>query len=58
MLLSRKREGWGVAAAATANSKLDCLALLKDKNEGRSYLVDTGSAYSILPFSSTAQPKN
>ena len=41
--------------AATANGTPGCLALLQDNSEGRSYLVDTGSAYSILPFSSTAQ---
>ena len=45
-----------MAAAATADGKPGSLALLKDKSEGRSYLVDTGSAYSILSFSSTAQP--
>ena len=44
-----------MAAAATADSIPGRLALLPDSTEGRSYLVDTGSAYSILPFSSTAQ---
>ena len=45
-----------MAAAATADSKPGRLALLKDRSECRSYLVDTGLAYSILPFCSTAQP--
>ena len=45
-----------MAAAATDNGKPGHLALLVLKSEGRSYLVDTGSAYSILPFTSTAQP--
>ena len=43
-----------MAAAATADGIPGRLALLRDSGEGRSYLVDTGSAYSILPFSSTA----
>ena len=44
-----------MAAAATANGIPGRLELLRDNGEGRSYLVDTGSTYSILPFSSTAQ---
>ena len=43
-----------MAAAATTDGIPGRLALLRDSGEGRSYLVDTGSAYSILPFSSTA----
>ena len=50
LLLVRKRVGPGVANGIPGH-----LELLKDKSEGRSYLVDTGSAYSILPFSSTVQ---
>ena len=60
MLLGGKRVAWGVAAAATTDGIPGIpgrLALLRDNGEGRSYLVDTGSAYFILPFSSTAQPK-
>ena len=56
MLLVRKQAGRGVVGAATPDGKPGCLAFLKDKSEGRSYLVDSGLAYSILPFSSTAQP--
>ena len=44
-----------MAAAATADGIPGRLALLWDSAEGWSYFVDTGSAYSILPFSSTAQ---
>ena len=54
LLLWVKRVGRGMAAAATADGLPGCLALLRDSSEGRGYLVDTGSAYSILPFSSTA----
>ena len=43
-----------MAATATADGKPGRLALLRDSGEGRSYLVDTGSAYSILPLFSTA----
>ena len=53
--MAGKQVGRGVAAAATADGIPGRLALLRDSGEGRSYLVDTGSAYSILPFSSTAQ---
>ena len=35
-----------MAAAATADGLPGRLALLRDRGEGRSYLVDTGSAYS------------
>ena len=45
-----------MAAAATTDGIPDRLALLRDNGEGCSYLVDTGSAYSILPFTSSAQP--
>ena len=55
LLLGGKRVGRGVAVPATAHGTPGRLALLGDNAEGRSYLVDTGSAYSILPFSSTAQ---
>ena len=56
MLPVGKQVGQDVAAAAADDSKPGCLALLIDKSECRSYLVDTGSAYSILPFTSSAQP--
>ena len=55
LLLGGKPVGRGVAVAATPDGKPGGLALLWDSGEGRSCLVDTGSAYSILPFSSTAQ---
>ena len=45
-----------MAVAATTDGIPECLALLRDNSEGRNYLVDTGSAYSILPFTSSAQP--
>ena len=57
MLVAGKQVGWGVAVAATADGIPGCLALLRDNSEGQNYLVDTGSAYSILPFTSSAQPK-
>ena len=44
-----------MAAAATTDGTPGHLALLRDSSEGRSYSVNTGSVYSILPFSSTAQ---
>ena len=54
--LGRKQVGRSMAVAATADGKFGCLALLKGRSEGKSYLVDTGLPYSILPFSSAAQP--
>lgn len=43
-------------AAATTDSKPGRLLLLVDEQKGRRFLVDTGSAYTILPFTSSSTP--
>ena len=53
--MAGKQVGRGVAAAATADGIPGRLAFLRDNGEGWSYLVDTGSAYSILPLTSSTQ---
>ena len=52
-----KRVGPAVAAAAAApKGTLGCLLYLVDVDNSKRYLVDSGSAFSILPHKSSAEP--
>ena len=50
--LAGKLESWGVIGAIHPGK----LVHVKDNISGASFLVDTGSSYSILPYSSSLQP--
>ena len=52
MHLAEKLESWGVIGAIHPGK----LVHVKDDISGASFLVDTGSSYSILPYSSSLQP--
>ena len=52
MLLAGKLVRWGVIGAIHPGN----LVHVKDDISGASFLVDTGSSYSILPFSSPLPP--
>ena len=52
LLLAGKLIGWGVIGAIHPGK----LVHVVDNNSGHSFLVDTGSSYSILPHSSTLPP--
>ena len=52
MLLAGKLAGWGVVGAVHPGG----LVQVVDNNTGASFLVDTGSTFSIIPFSSTSPP--
>lgn len=51
-----KLEGRGAVAAAAPSGHQGWLALLEDQASAYKFLVDTGSVYSILPYSSTEVP--
>ena len=52
-----KQVGPAVAAAAAApKGTLSCLLYLVDADNSKRYLVDSGSAFSILPHKSSAEP--
>ena len=44
------------AAAATPKGTLGCLLYLVDMDNSKRYLVDSGSAFSILPHKSSGEP--
>jgi len=52
MLLAGKLAGWGVVGAVHPGG----LVQVVDNNSGASFLVDTGSTFSIMPFSSNSPP--
>ena len=51
-----KRVGPAAAAAAAPMGNPSCLLYLVDVASSKRYLVDSGSAYSILPLQSSAEP--
>ena len=56
MYLDGKLAGQGLAAAALPDGRPGCLLTLLDQMTKQTFLVDTGSAYSILPHSSSEKP--
>ena len=52
LLMAGKLDSWGVVGAINPGN----LVHIVDKNSGTSFLVDTGSSFSIIPFKSSAQP--
>ena len=56
MCLGGKRVSRGAVNTVTPDSPAS-LAHVEDKQTGQQYLVDTGAAYSVIPFSSTAEPR-
>ena len=54
--LGGKRVSRGAVNTVTPDSPAS-LAHVEDKQTGQQYLVDTGAAYSVIPFSSTAEPR-
>ena len=50
--MAGKLDSWGVIGAIHPGG----LVHVVDSNSGASYLVDTGSTYSILPYKSHLQP--
>ena len=52
LFLAGKLDSWGVVGAINPSN----LVHIVDKNSGTSFLIDTGSSFSIIPFKSSSLP--